>query len=151
MPSSIPERAPKTISLTSHALNRGRAFNRSRSLRRTISGSTWRKVACFVLITSLLILPGPGLPLNELRALASTAIDATTGPLRHLPNIFRPSDWLRQITRGRANTRGHSPTRVQGHGFGSNPEEGSRNLSTFVVQSCVNKRRTHNDLSFVVN
>lgn len=42
---------------------------------------------------SLLILPGPGLPLNELPALASTAADATAGSLSYLPlvikNLFR--------------------------------------------------------------
>lgn len=34
--------------------------------------------------------------------------------------------------------------------FDSNGTEGSRNLNTFIIQSCVNKRWSHNDLSIVV-
>ncbi|MFY9610348.1 MAG: RHS repeat domain-containing protein, partial [Blastocatellia bacterium] len=57
----------------------------SRFYRRRV----FRKLLCFALISSLLILPGPGLAASDLRALASTAVDLTTSPLRYLHPILK--------------------------------------------------------------
>ncbi|MEK6302569.1 MAG: RHS repeat-associated core domain-containing protein [Acidobacteriota bacterium] len=48
-----------------------------------------RKLMCFGLISSLLILPGPGIAASEVRALASTAVDLTTSPIRYLQPILK--------------------------------------------------------------
>ncbi|MEK6304510.1 MAG: RHS repeat-associated core domain-containing protein [Acidobacteriota bacterium] len=44
---------------------------------------------CFGLISGLLILPGPGIAASDVRALASTAVDLTTSPIRYLQPILR--------------------------------------------------------------
>ncbi len=60
-----------------------------RSIRRSARKGVRRKLICFVLISSLLILPGPGIAASDVRALASTAVDLTTSPIRYLQPILR--------------------------------------------------------------
>ncbi|MEK6304443.1 MAG: hypothetical protein AABO41_27455 [Acidobacteriota bacterium] len=57
----------------------------TRWFRRRVFG----KVISFTLIASLLILPGPGIAASDVRALASTAVDLTTAPIRFLQPILR--------------------------------------------------------------
>ena len=51
--------------------------------------------------------------------------------------------------RSRAVALIHEALHLQG--FRDRDFEGSANLNTFIIQSCVNKRLTHDDLSIVVN
>jgi hypothetical protein len=48
-----------------------------------------RKLMCFGLVSSLLILPGPGIAASDVRALASTAVDFTTSPIRYLQPFIK--------------------------------------------------------------
>ena len=59
------------------------------SLRRVISIGVRRRVVCLGLILGLLIMPGPGIAANDVRALASTAVSFTASPIRYLQPILR--------------------------------------------------------------
>ncbi|MEK6303861.1 MAG: RHS repeat-associated core domain-containing protein [Acidobacteriota bacterium] len=57
--------------------------------RRVSRPGVGRKLMCFGLMSSLLILPGPGLAASDVRALASTAVDFTASPIRYLEPIIK--------------------------------------------------------------
>ena len=72
----------------SHVLP-GSSVARCHRLTRLFRRRLFRKLICFALISSLLILPGPGVALSEVRALASTAVGLTTSPIHYLQPILR--------------------------------------------------------------
>ena len=66
----------------------GGVFNLVR-LRKFTHRNLRRRIVCVALVLSLLILPGPGLALNELPALASDATCVTVGSFRYLPLVIK--------------------------------------------------------------
>jgi ankyrin repeat protein len=64
-------------------------LRRIRPLRRFVRVDVRRKLICFALISSILVLPGPGLAASDVRALASTAVDLTTAPICYLQPILK--------------------------------------------------------------
>jgi hypothetical protein len=72
--------------------------DRTRRLRHGSNASILRKTVSFALISSLLILPGPGFSLTDVRVFASTGIDLTRYPSRFLQPLFK--SWF--ATRARA-------------------------------------------------
>lgn len=86
---SVQRRLKSTTLLLSNALN-GLRYS-----RRLIRAGVRRKAVCFVLVASLPIVPGPGLPLNEVRTMASIAENMTVSSLHNLWRTFRFLPWLR--------------------------------------------------------
>jgi len=81
--SHSPSQAHRSAGL--HCFSIGRRSILTRLFRRRVV----RRVGCLALIASLLILPGPGIGIREVAALASTAVDLTNSPIRYLQPILR--------------------------------------------------------------
>jgi hypothetical protein len=77
------------IQAASFPVSLGSSVSRCPALTRLFRRRPFRKVICFGLISSLLILPGPGVAVSEVRALASTAVGLTTSPIRYFQPILR--------------------------------------------------------------
>ena len=77
------------------AILRGLLVARCSTLTRLSRRRLLRKLICFALISSLLVLLGPGLNQGDVRALASTAVDLSTAPIRNLQPILRLLSWFR--------------------------------------------------------
>ncbi|MEK6301805.1 MAG: hypothetical protein AABO41_13930 [Acidobacteriota bacterium] len=83
MNSHSPFQAHRSAGL--HRFSVVRRSTLTRLFRRRVFG----KVICLALVASLLILPGPGIAASDVRALASTAVDLGTSPIRFLQPILR--------------------------------------------------------------
>ncbi|HTG16670.1 MAG TPA: hypothetical protein VK747_15580, partial [Blastocatellia bacterium] len=62
-------------------------FPRRRVIRRSTQGLMLRRLVCFALVSSLLVLPGDRLPFKEMHVLASAVEDLTAPALRYVPRI----------------------------------------------------------------
>ena len=87
--------------MVTHPIFRPRnRFPRRRVIHLT-QGLMLRRLVCFALVSSLLVLPGDCLSFKEMRVLASALEDLTAPALRYLPGVFRSLSWFRAAPRQR--------------------------------------------------
>src|ERR1700740_2490136 len=92
MSSIIPDPASRLARFLSNdsATSLRSFFKTLRSLsRKLMSIGVRRRVVCLWLILGLLIVSGPGIAPSDARALASTAFDFTSSPIRYLEPIIK--------------------------------------------------------------
>ena len=88
--------------MVSHPIFHARTCNRfprRQVIRRSTQGLRLRRLVCFALVSSLLVLPGDCLPFKEMRVLASAVEDLTAPALRYVPRMFRSLSWFRAAPR----------------------------------------------------
>jgi hypothetical protein len=86
--------------------------NGRQAMRRAFNVCVRRRAVCFALISSLLILPSPGIAASEVRALASTAVDLTTSPIRFLQPFLKSPFGFRAQQKPRRETLADRRARV---------------------------------------